>query len=70
MKVNPTFSYSSSTASLLESIPSRWINNHEQQRGFHPFWCATCALGFPHQIAYQEHLRSHIPVRYFCINRN
>ncbi|CAF1570171.1 unnamed protein product, partial [Rotaria sordida] len=30
-------------------------------RGFHPFWCATCALGFPHQVAYQDHLRSDIP---------
>jgi hypothetical protein len=64
MKVNPTFPFSSSTPSLLQPIPSRWSNNNEQQqRSFHPFWCATCALGFPHQIAYQEHLRSHIPVR-------
>ncbi|CAF3768101.1 unnamed protein product [Rotaria sordida] len=61
MKVNPKFSLTSSTPTPLESISSRWSNNNEQQRGFHPFWCATCALGFPHQVAYQDHLRSHIP---------
>ncbi len=64
MKVNPTFAFTSSTPIPLETNPSRWSYNNEQQRGFHPFWCATCALGFPHQVSYQEHLRSHIPVRY------
>lgn len=64
MKVNPTFSFSSSTPTTLETAPSRWSHNNDQQRSFHPFWCATCALDFPHQIAYQEHLRSHIPVRH------
>ncbi|CAM4760457.1 unnamed protein product [Rotaria magnacalcarata] len=66
MKVNPTFSFGPSTPTPPESIPPRWSNNQneqqqQQQRGFHPFWCATCALGFPHQIAYQDHLRSHVP---------
>ncbi len=64
MKINPTFPFASSTPISLETIPSRWSHSNEQQRGFHPFWCATCALGFPHEVAYQEHLRSHIPVRY------
>ncbi|CAF0938709.1 unnamed protein product [Adineta steineri] len=61
MKVNPSFQFPSSVSNPYEMNSSRWSNNNEQQqRGFHPFWCATCALGFPHQIAYQEHLGSHI----------
>jgi hypothetical protein len=67
MKVNPTFQFTSSSSTPFQTIPSRWLNNNEQQRDFHPFWCATCALGFPHQIAYQEHLQSHIPVKYLFI---
>lgn len=62
MKVNPTFSYASTAPPIPEAMPSRWTPNNEQQRTFHPFWCATCALGFPHQVAYQDHLRSHISV--------
>ncbi|CAF3868804.1 unnamed protein product [Rotaria sp. Silwood2] len=62
MNVNPKFSLTPSTPTPLESILPRWPNNNEQQRGFHPFWCATCGLGFPHQVAYQDHLRSHIPI--------
>ncbi|UJR31311.1 hypothetical protein I4U23_018809 [Adineta vaga] len=60
MTVNPTFPYPSSISSPFETVPSRWSTINEQQQSFHPFWCATCALGFPHQIAYQDHLRSHI----------
>lgn len=68
MKINPTLSFTSSTPNALEPISPRWSNTTDpQQRGFHPFWCATCALGFPHQVAYQDHLRSHIPVRYSII---
>ena len=63
MKVNPTYQYASVAQTLSEPSPSRWASNPEQQRHFHPFWCATCALGFPHQVAYQDHLRSHISVR-------
>lgn len=63
MKVNPTFSYVSTAPPIAESMPSRWApNNEQQQRTFQPFWCATCALGFPHQVAYQDHLRCHISV--------
>jgi hypothetical protein len=64
MKVNPSFPFSSGTPTPLVTIPSRWTPNNEPQRGLHPFWCATCALGFPHQVAYQEHLRSHVSVGY------
>jgi hypothetical protein len=64
MKVNPTFPFSSSTPAPLLSAPSRWAPSNEQQRALHPFWCATCALGFPHEVAYQEHLRSHVSVGY------
>ncbi len=62
MKVNPSFPFSSATPTPLVTIPPRWTPNNEPQRGLHPFWCATCALGFPHQVAYQEHLRSHVSV--------
>lgn len=65
MKINPTFSYSPSTPTPLETVLPHWpITNDPSQRGFHPFWCATCALGFPHQVAYQEHLGSHVSVRH------
>ena len=67
MQVNPAFSYVSSMTTRSETTPSNWSNKKEQQRHFHPFWCATCMQSFPNQIAYQEHLQSHIPVRHLII---
>ncbi|CAF0853920.1 unnamed protein product [Adineta ricciae] len=60
MTISPTLPYGSSVLTPFETIPSRWSSPNEQQPNLHAFWCATCALGFPHQIVYQEHLRTHV----------